>query len=54
MVRGKRGALEGLRVLDLTWVYAGPFATRLFAEGVIYKEPAVDRLDEELKRLKEN
>jgi hypothetical protein len=27
---------------------------KLLAEGVIYKEPAVDRLDEELERLKEH
>jgi crotonobetainyl-CoA:carnitine CoA-transferase CaiB-like acyl-CoA transferase len=26
-----KGALDGLTIVDLTWVYAGPFATRLLA-----------------------
>jgi|YelNatPaOPRAMG01_1025707.scaffolds.fasta_scaffold34376_2 crotonobetainyl-CoA:carnitine CoA-transferase CaiB-like acyl-CoA transferase len=33
--------------------YSDAEIKRLFARGVIYKEPAVDRLDEELKRLRE-
>jgi crotonobetainyl-CoA:carnitine CoA-transferase CaiB-like acyl-CoA transferase len=41
-------------ILSQTLGYNDAEIDKLFAEGVIYKEPAVDRLDEELERLKEH
>ena len=38
-------------VLSKTLGYTDEQIDKLFEEGVIYKEEAVDRLDEELKRL---
>ncbi len=47
-IRGQGGALHGIRVVDLTWVYAGPFATRWLAyEGAeVIRVESTHRVDQ--------